>query len=138
MSGRVWMARAVVGAVFAVNVGCALSFLLRPGAYAPAFEVSGVPGRVFVQGLGILFLMWNATFPPVILHPDRQRLLFRIVLAQQLIGLVGEAWVWLSLPAGHEALRAAGFRFIAFDGGGLLALAAAYVLSRTGNRGAAI
>jgi len=100
--------------------------------------VSGVPGRVFVQGLGILFLMWNATYPPVILHPDRQRLLFRIVLAQQLIGLVGEAWVWLSLPAGHEALRAAGFRFIAFDGGGLLALAAAYALSRTRNRGAAI
>jgi hypothetical protein len=86
----------------------------------------------------VILSEWNATYPPVILHPDRQRLLFRIVLAQQLIGLVGEAWVWLSLPAGHEALRATGLRFIAFDGGGLLAMAAAYALSRARNRGAAI
>jgi len=125
----VWLARAVVGAVFAVNVACALSFLARPEAYAPGFELSGVPGRALVRGLGILFLMWNATYPPVILQPARHRLLFAVVLAQQAIGLAGEAWLWLVLPEGHDALRATGLRFIVFDGAGLLALIAAYALS---------
>lgn len=127
---RAWLARAVVGVVFALNVSCALAFLARPEVYAAAFEVSGVPGRVLLQGMGILFLMWNATYPPVILRPGRQRLLFAIVLAQQAIGLVGEAWLWQSLPAGHEALRATGLRFIAFDGAGLVAMTAAYALLR--------
>jgi hypothetical protein len=129
-TGRaVWLARAVVGAVFAVNVACALSFLARPEAYAPGFELSGVPGRALVRGLGILFLMWNATYPPVILQPARHRLLFAVVLAQQAIGLAGEAWLWLALPEGHDALRATGLRFIVFDGAGLLALIAGYALS---------
>jgi hypothetical protein len=78
--------------------------------------------------MGILFLMWNATYPPVLLHPSRQPLLFRIILAQQAIGLVGEWWLWQSLPAGHEALRVTGLRFLAFDGLGLLAMAVAYAL----------
>lgn len=125
----VWLARAMVGAVFAVNAGCALSFLARPEAYAPGFELSGVPGRALVRGLGILFLMWNATYPAVIVQPARHRLLFAVVLAQQAIGLAGEAWLWLALPEGHDALRATGLRFIVFDGAGLLALIAAYALS---------
>jgi hypothetical protein len=129
MARGVWIARILVGAVFAVNVGCALSFLARPEAYAPGFELSGVPGRVLVRGLGILFLMWNATYPPVILQPARHRLLFGVVLAQQAIGLAGEAWVWLALPEGHDALRATGLRFIVFDAAGLLVLIAAYALS---------
>jgi hypothetical protein len=129
MSRGVWTARALVGAVFVVNVGCALSFLARPEAYAPGFELSGVPGRALVRGFGILFLMWNVTYPPVILQPARHRLLFAVVLAQQAIGLAGEAWLWLALPEGHEALRATGLRFIVFDGAGLLALIAAHALS---------
>ncbi len=131
MRRRVWTARAILGAVFAVNVGCALSFLARPEAYAPGFELSGTSGQALVRGLGILFLMWNATYPPVILRPAEHRLLFAIILAQQAIGLAGEGWLWLALPDGHEALRATGLRFIVFDGAGLLAMAAAFALTRT-------
>ena len=66
-----WTARLIVGVVFFFNVTCALEFIARPGAYAPSFELSGLPGEVMVRGIGILFLMWNATYPPVMARPDR-------------------------------------------------------------------
>ena len=64
-----WLARAAFLLVFAINVQCAASFVLWPDAYAPSFEVAGVPGAAAVQGLGIAFLMWNATYPAVIASP---------------------------------------------------------------------
>jgi hypothetical protein len=114
-----WLARLVVGVVFFFNVTCALAFVAQPDRYAPGFEVSGVPGRVLVRGIGILFLMWNATYPPVLVQPDRHRTLFAVILVQQAIGLAGETWMWATLPAGHAALWTTGLRFIAFDGAGL-------------------
>lgn len=123
-----WLARIIVGAVFLMNVSCALAFILQPELYSPGFEVAGVPGRIYVQGLGILFLMWNATYPLVIFHPIRYRALFVVVLIQQAIGFIGETWLWLTLPAGHSPLRATGLRFMLFDGIGLTAMAGAYWL----------
>jgi len=117
-----WLARLVVGIVFLFNVTCALAFVTQPDRYAPGFEVSGVPGRVLVRGIGILFLMWNATYPPVLVRPDRQRTLFAVILAQQAIGLAGETWMWATLPAGHAALWATGLRFIIFDAAGLVGM----------------
>ena len=125
-----WLARITVGAVFLMNVSCALAFILQPESYSPGFEVAGVPGRIYVQGLGILFLMWNATYPLVIFHPIRYRALFVVVLIQQAIGFAGETWLWLTLPAGHSPLRATGLRFIIFDGIGLITMAEAYWLLR--------
>jgi hypothetical protein len=123
-----WLARLVVGTVFFFNVTCALAFVAQPDRYAPGFEVSGVPGRVLVRGIGILFLMWNATYPPVVIRPDRNRTLFAVVLVQQAIGLAGETWMWATLPAGHAALWTTGLRFIAFDGAGLAGMALAFWL----------
>lgn len=123
-----WLARVTVGAVFLMNVSCALAFILQPEKYSPGFEVAGVPGRIYVQGMGILFLMWNATYPPVIFQPIRYRALFVVVLIQQAIGFAGETWLWLTLPAGHSLLRATGLRFMLFDGIGLIAMAGAYWL----------
>ena len=117
-----WLARLVVGTVFFFNVACALAFVAQPDRYAPGFEVSGVPGRVLVRGIGILFLMWNATYPPVLVRPDRNRTLFAVILVQQAIGLTGETWMWATLPAGHAALWTTGLRFIAFDGAGLVGM----------------
>ena len=125
-----WLARITVGAVFLMNVSCALAFILQPELYSPGFEVAGVPGMVYVQGLGILFFMWNATYPLVIFHPIRYRALFVVVLIQQAIGFAGETWLWLTLPAGHSPLRATGLRFIIFDGIGLITMAGAYWLLR--------
>jgi hypothetical protein len=123
-----WLARIIVGAVFLMNVSCALAFILQPETYSAGFEVAGVPGRIYIQGLGILFLMWNATYPLVIFQPIRYRALFVVVLIQQAIGFAGETWLWLTLPAGHSPLRTTGLRFILFDGIGLIAMAGAYWL----------
>ena len=125
-----WLTRLVIGTVFFFNVTCALAFVAQPDRYAPGFEVGGVPGRVLVRGIGILFLMWNATYPLVLVRPDRHRTLFAVMLAQQAIGLAGETWMWATLPAGHAALRTTGARFIAFDGAGLVGLGLAFWLLR--------
>ena len=73
-------ARVAVALVFAVNVQCAASFVLWPEAFAGGFELAGVPGAAAVRGLGVAFLMWNATYPPVIANPRRFRALFAVVL----------------------------------------------------------
>ncbi len=124
-----WIARLIVGVVFFFNVTCALEFIVRPGAYAPSFELEGLPGEVMVRGIGVLFLMWNATYPPVLVRPDRERTLFAVVLAQQAIGVLGETAMWRSLPPGHPALWETGLRFILFDGAGLVGMALAYGLT---------
>jgi hypothetical protein len=123
----IWVARAAVGLVFAVNIECALVFILQPQRYFGGFEVSGVPGELIVQSFGILFLMWNATYPLVVLSPHKQRTLYGVILAQQCIGLLGETWLLLKLPAGHPALYATGLRFIVFDGFGLLIMGLAFL-----------
>lgn len=125
-----WIARAAVAAVFAINVDCAFAFIAHPAAYASGFELTGVPGEAAVRGLGIAFLMWNATYPLVIWQPRRHRTLFGVVLAQQAIGLAGEAWLLSALPAGHDALASSITRFIVFDAAGLAGMGAAYLLLR--------
>lgn len=121
----IWFARLAVAIVFALNVSCALLFILHPQDYAGGFELSGAVGETIVRSFGILFLMWNVPYLPVILAP-RQRALFTVVLIQQAVGVLGESWLYLTLPAGHTALRATGLRFILFDAGGLILMAAAY------------
>ncbi len=125
-STRGWVARVAVGAVFVLNVQCALQFILCPERYSGGFELAGVPGETAIAGLGIAFLMWNATYPLVLWDPRRHRTLFGVIIVQQLIGLVGESWLLLTLPAGHDALAASIARFAAYDGAGLLVMAAAF------------
>jgi len=124
----VWFARLAVGSVCAVNLNAALSFIAQPDRYAAGFELSGTAGEAVVQAFGILFLMWNSTYPLVILQPRGHRALFRIVLIQQAIGVAGETWIWLGLPPGHPALWGTGLRFLLFDGLGLAVMALAFAI----------
>ena len=128
-----WFARIAVGLVFALNISCAVSFILHPAGYAWGFEVSGVPGKAVVEGFGILFLMWNVPYPPVLINPRAQKTLFAVILVQQFIGVVGETWMALPLPAGHAAMLQTGERFILFDAGGLVLMGIAFLLLFRGN-----
>ena len=130
MKTRIWSARLLVLIVFFININCAFSFIFSPQDYIASYELAGAPGLAALQGIGVTFLMWNATYPPVIIHPDRHRVLFIVVLAQQVIGLIGESIILLTLPEGHELLVESIMRFIAFDAGGLILLLAAFFLSR--------
>jgi len=121
-----WFARIAVGIVFIMNISCALDFILRPERYTGGFEVSGAAGNAILQGFGILFLMWNATYPPVIVQPVRYQTLFIVILVQQSIGVMGESWLFLQLPVEHITLRTTGLRFIIFDGLGLILMSIAF------------
>ena len=128
---RVWVARALVALVFAINVQCAVQFIVWPGAFTAAYQLEGASAEAIVRSIGICFLMWNATYPPVIVQPGRYRVLFGVVLAQQAIGLVGESLLLASLDPGLPVLASSIERFIAFDAAGLVALAFAFLLSRS-------
>jgi hypothetical protein len=122
-----WAVRIAYLVVFAVNVQCALGFIAMPDAYAPAYELTGVAGDVAVAGLGVAFLMWNVTYPAVIVSPRRFHALGVVVLIQQVVGLVGESIIYTGLPSGHELLADSIARFITFDAFGLCIMAATFI-----------
>ena len=120
--------RVVFAAVFAVNVQCALSFVAAPEQFVSGFMLGGTGqvGEAAVRGLGVAFLMWNATYPAFIVAPGRFSVLGWVILVQQLIGLGGESGLYCALGPGHEVLQASILRFIAFDGVGLVLMAVAF------------
>ena len=127
MKAATWFARVAFAAVFVLNVQCALQFCLNPGGFAAAYELGGVAGEAAIRGIGIAFLMWNATYPAFIVFPDRFRALGVVVLLQQFIGLVGELLLSLSLPGGHAILQGSISRFALFDGLGLILMLATFI-----------
>ena len=92
-----------------------------------SYELSGVAGEAAVRGIGIAFLMWNCTYPAVIIKPEHFRALGVVVLAQQAIGLVGELLLGTGLPAGHAVLQTSIARFALFDGVGLVIMLTAFI-----------
>ncbi len=129
-----WIARVAVLIVFLLNVSCALIFIAQPLQSAAAYGLAATEENgALVAGLGVAFLMWNVTYPLVILNPARHQSLFAVVLAQQLTGLLGESFIlWRLCSAGlANGLMAHGIiRFIVFDGGGLVLMLVAFLLLR--------
>lgn len=121
-----WATRICFAFVFVVNVQCALGFAFTPEAYMGAYELTGVPGRVATQGIGIAFLMWNCTYPLAIWQPQRHKTLAGVVLAQQIVGLMGESLIRAALPAGHDLLASSIDLFITFDAVGLVLMGASF------------
>lgn len=123
-----WACRICFSIVFAWNVQCALSFVVAPGAFAPAYQLSGVEGEVAIRGLGVAFLMWNATYPAFIVNPARFKALGAVALVQQVIGLAGELLIASSVPdVGFATLHASIMRFVAFDAAGLALMVASFM-----------
>ena len=122
---RIWLARLLIALVMAWNLQAAFVFLTWPGAFAPGFELSGLPGEAAMRGIAVLFVMWNVPYVLAAWHPVRQLTSLKEAAVMQLIGLLGESAIFLSLPPVHTTLQGSILRFIAFDGSGLLALLAA-------------
>jgi hypothetical protein len=122
---RLNLARGFIGVVILFNLQAAALFLLWPARFTPGFELGGAVGGAMLRGLGVLFVMWNVPYAVALWHPVRHRISLYEALAMQIIGLAGEAIIYLSLPATHELLRASILRFIGFDALGLVLLAVA-------------
>ena len=123
-----WVCRICFTIVFIVNIHCAISFIVDPGPYAWNFGLRGDSGHFAVRGLGIAFLMWNAAYPVFIALPNLFKVVGGIVLAQQLIGLIGESLLLPYLPHASFLFAASIMRFIEFDAFGLLIMTIAFVL----------
>jgi hypothetical protein len=116
------IARILIGLVFLWNVQCAVLFLLWPERYAPAFELTQAVGEAMIQGMGVLFLMWNVPYAVALWHPVRYSVALFSAVVMQAIGLFGETYIYLTIPAVHETARSSVIRFILFDAVGLLLL----------------
>lgn len=125
------LARLAIALVFLWNIQCALAFLLWPGRFTAGFELSGTPGEAALQGLGVLFLMWNIPYAVALWHPLRYRVSLYEATAMQAIGLLGETFIYLSLPVAYSLLHASVLSFIAFDGAGLALLLLANAFTRS-------
>ena len=128
---RLWISRILIAIVTGWNLQAALVFILWPERFAPSFELTGVPGAAAVRGTGILFVMWNVPYLVALWNPRKYRLVLRIAIVMQLVGLVGESFILFTLPDGHALLSTSITRFIIFDGSGLVLLIAAFwILNR--------
>ncbi len=133
MNFRLWLARLSIAIVVVWNLQAATAFFLTPNRFAPGFELSGLPGETAIRGMAVLFVMWNVPYLVALWHPRRHRLSLWQALVMQAIGVAGESYIYLTLPAAHGVLRTSILRFMVFDAAGLVLLAAALVLA--GRRG---
>jgi len=129
---RLNLSRGLIGLVILWNLQVASIFLLWPEHYTAAYELQGIVGAAMIRGIGLLFVMWNVPYLVALWHPIRHRISLYEALAMQTIGLVGEAFIYLTLPAIHVALRASVLRFITFDAIGLMLLLIAVWITREG------
>ncbi|MCL2864125.1 MAG: hypothetical protein FWE25_01150 [Lachnospiraceae bacterium] len=126
-----WFARIVITIVFAWNLQCAFAFIVSPQNFLEAYALSGIGGLAAIQGLGIAFLMWNATYPVAIFNPWKYRIVFVIILVQQFIGLIGESFIKQTTASESLILSTSLLRFILFDGIGFVLMLLAYILMLT-------
>ena len=134
-SMRLNIARVLIGLVILWNLQAALVFLLWPDRYTAAYELQDLAGAAVLRGIGVLFVMWNVPYAVALWHPVRQRVSLYEALAMQTIGLVGELVIYLSLPTTLAILRGSIYRFIIFDGLGLLLLLIAAWIKRESQPG---
>ncbi len=128
---KINLARACIGIVILWNVQCAVVFLIWPERFAPGFQLAGAAGEAMVQGMGVLFLMWNVPYAVALWNPVRYRISLYEAVVMQAIGLVGEILILVSLPQGYALAAQSITRFIYFDGAGLVSLLAAVWVTRS-------
>jgi hypothetical protein len=125
---RLWIVRLLIAIVTAWNLQAAIIFILFPGRFVSAYELSGMAGETAIRGFGVLFLMWNVPYLFALKDPIRYKLALTLALLMQLTGLIGESFILFTLIGDHISLRNSISRFIAFDGAGLFLLIIAWLL----------
>ena len=125
---QLWAGRALITAVTLMNLQAAFQFMLFPKEYAWGFELGGTPGSAMMQGVGLLFLMWNIPYIFAAVHPVKNFISLIEAVIMQFIGVVGESWLLSRLPGEHPLINASVGRFIIFDGAGLGLLIVALLL----------
>jgi hypothetical protein len=131
---RLNLARGLIGLVILWNLQAAAVFLIWPERYIAGFELQGIASEAMLRGLGVLFVMWNVPYAVALWHPVRYRISLYESLAMQIIGLVGETAILLSVSSVYAMLRTSISRFILFDIGGLILLVVAAVITRVNNQ----
>ena len=126
---RLWLARLLIGVVAFLNLQAAVYFLFRPADFAPGFELTGEPGRVIIQGMGLLFVMWNVPYVVALLNPLKHFMSLIEAVVMQAVGVFGETILLLLVKSEHPLIEASVLRFILFDGGGLVLLLVAFCLT---------
>jgi hypothetical protein len=113
----------LIGIVFFLNIQAGILFFLNPDIYAPAYELSGIPGNAAIAGSGLLFLMWNVPYAFALYNPYKHHISLVQAVIMQAMGVGGESLILSRIPSGlHLLLRQNIWRFIIFDGIGLLFL----------------
>ncbi|MBA4386033.1 MAG: hypothetical protein C0410_14945 [Anaerolinea sp.] len=122
------IARLLIALVTFFNLQCALFFIFRPADYAPGFELTDVPGSAVIQGMGLLFLMWNIPYLFALVNPLKYSISLIEAVSMQTVGVFGETILLLVLKGEHPLIKASVQRFILFDGAGLVLLSIALFL----------
>ncbi len=121
----------LIGIVFFLNIQAGILFFFKPEVYAPAYELSGLPGNSAISGTGLLFLMWNVPYVFALFNPYKYRISLIQSVIMQAMGVIGESLILSRIPLDtHNVLRQNIGRFIFFDGVGLLFLILALFLVR--------
>jgi len=130
MKTRIWFARVLIAPVVFFNLQCSLAFLLTPARYAPSFDLYEPPGIYMLQGLGLLFLMWNIPYLVALINPQKHIISLMESVIMQAIGVIGETLLLTTVTSGYAMLHASVTRFIVFDASGLVLLFIALLASR--------
>ena len=126
------IARVLIAIVLFFNLQAALVFITRPAAYMGGLGLEGIAGIQMVRALGLLFLMWNVPYIFTMANPIRNRISLIEAVLMQAIGLIGETMILLLGGSNSEKINSTLIRFIIFDGGGLVLLIAALLITMRG------
>ena len=119
----------MIGLVFLINIQAGITFYFHPEKFAYAYELSGIPGLTATAGTGLLFLMWNVPYAFALANPYKHRVSLIQANIMQAMGLVGESILLTRIPENqHLLLKQSIWRFIIFDGAGLVLLLIALIL----------
>ena len=79
-------------------------FIIKPDAFTWGFELNGETGQAIIQGLGVLFLMWNVPYVFAVWNPIKFRISLYEAILMQTIGVFGESFHGLRVGTKHALL----------------------------------